>query len=371
MSVQDEIDETPIEVREPVGPYDDLPLTLDQWATREVPERDFLLGSIFTTTTRAMLSADTGLGKTHLGFAMGIAMATGEPFCHWQGRRPARVLIVDGEMSTELVKARLADAEKRIGLRPKSLFVLCGEDVPDMPQLDTSIGQAWLDDLVDHHDLDFLILDNVMALTSGDMKDEEAWKPVVGWMRSLTKRRIGCLWINHTGHDARRSYGTKTREWQLDTVMIGEKVEGAIDADLAMKITFTKARQRTPDTRDDFEPVDVRLIGDEWKSTAAGRKRSLPKNANVAMQSFREAIEAMGQLVPGMSGVPNGAIGVTLKTWRDFFHRRRPLVVDDESDIAEVKRAKEARKKEFQRCRDALQEAGNIQCVTDWYWLQT
>ena len=70
----------------PAG-HADLPLTLDQWASRKLPERDFLLGSIFTTTTRAMLSAKTGLGKTHLGFAFGFSMTGGRDFCHWKVRR--------------------------------------------------------------------------------------------------------------------------------------------------------------------------------------------------------------------------------------------------------------------------------------------
>ena len=68
------------EVREPESKpngadHANLPLTLDQWASRKLPERDFLLGTIFTTTTRAMLSAKTGLGKTHLGFAFGFALS--------------------------------------------------------------------------------------------------------------------------------------------------------------------------------------------------------------------------------------------------------------------------------------------------------
>ena len=147
--------------------YADLPITLDDWHARKLPERDFLLGSIFTTTTRAMLSAKTGLGKTHLGFAFGFAMAAQSSFCHWRAPRKARVLIVDGEMSVELVKERLADAERRIGKRPESLFMLCKEDAANMLPLDTEEGQRWLDGLIEHlGGIDFLILDNVMALTA-------------------------------------------------------------------------------------------------------------------------------------------------------------------------------------------------------------
>ena len=56
--------------------------TLDDWLELEIPKRTYLLGSVFTTTTRALLSAETGLGKTHQGFAIGFAIADKSAFCH-------------------------------------------------------------------------------------------------------------------------------------------------------------------------------------------------------------------------------------------------------------------------------------------------
>jgi hypothetical protein len=29
------------------------------------------------------------------------------------------------------------------------------------------------------------------------------------------------MWLHHTGHNETQSYGTKTREWQMDTVLFG------------------------------------------------------------------------------------------------------------------------------------------------------
>jgi hypothetical protein len=208
-------------------------------------------------------------------------------------------------MSSGLVKERLADAARRIGQSPKTLFVLCREDVENMPPLDTEEGQRWLDGLIEAlGGIDFLNLDNVMALTIGDLKDEEAWKPVIPWMRSLTKRRIGVLWINHTGHDATRSYGTKTREWQLDTVMIAEKVDDP-DADIAMRLTFPKARERRPETRDDYEPVVLRLKDDAWTSEGAVPKRKQTQDS-YALNLLQQAITEAGEQVPGLPAEVRG-----------------------------------------------------------------
>ena len=106
-----------------------------------------------------------------------------------------------------------------------------------------------------------MIFDNIQALLVGDMKDEEQWSKVLPWVRSLTRRSIGQVWFHHTGHDESRSYGSKAREWQMDCVAIMEKVHDP-DSDLAFSLKFTKARERTPESREDFEPIIMRLKGD-------------------------------------------------------------------------------------------------------------
>ncbi len=296
------------------GQFDRLTLDLDAWAERPVPPRDYLLGAIFTTTTRAMLSADTGLGKTHLGFAFGFAMAAGKAFCHWSAGRQARVLLVDGEMSLELLKERLADAESRIGERPACLYALSREDAENMPPLDDPKGQQWLDGLLAHlGGIDFLILDNVMSLTAGDLKEEEAWKPVIGWMLSLTKRRIGVLWINHTGHNVARGYGTKTREWQLDTVMVAEKADDPA-ADIAMRLHFTKSRQRRRETRADYEAAELRLKDNAWTSEPT-EERHDGSQGDYALDLLRRAIADAGEPIPGE---PASVLAVPISLWEAY-----------------------------------------------------
>ena len=66
-----------------------------------------------STTSRAVLTAPTGLGKTNFAMALAFAIADGAAFLPWRGSgRAARVLYIDGEMSKRLLKARLADAAR-------------------------------------------------------------------------------------------------------------------------------------------------------------------------------------------------------------------------------------------------------------------
>ena len=114
--------------------------------------------------------------------------------------------------------------------------------------------------IADYGPFDLIIFDNIQSLLVGDMKEEDQWAGVLPWVRDLTRRSIGQIWFHHTGHDETKSYGSKAREWQMDTVALMERDE-ADNTDLCFSLKFTKARERTPENRADFEPVTMRLIG--------------------------------------------------------------------------------------------------------------
>ena len=108
---------------------------------RDLPEPDILLGP-FSTTSRGLFVADTGLGKTNVAMAVAFAMTDGQTFLHWSCKRPARVLFIDGEMSKRLLRRRIRDATKRCVAATDDLYFLSREDVEMMPPLNTTEGTA-------------------------------------------------------------------------------------------------------------------------------------------------------------------------------------------------------------------------------------
>ena len=105
----------------------------------------------------------------------------------------------------------------------------------------------WMDRFVEKYGpFDLVIFDNVQALLLGDMKDEEPWSAVLPWVLSLTRRSIGQLWFHHTGHDESHGYGSKTREWKIDTVILMERIPNTPKGELCFSLNFTKARERQP-----------------------------------------------------------------------------------------------------------------------------
>ena len=261
-------------------------LTLGEWLKRDLPGPDRLMGEWLTTTSRVLLSAKTGLGKTNLGLALSIHIAAGVDFLHWQAHRPARVLFVDGEMSRQLLKRRAQDAARRLGKTPDGLHLLSREDVDDFPALNTPAGKAYIEQLATKLEIDLATFDNVMSLTIGNQKDEDAWAATLPLVTSLTKRRIGQIWIDHTGHDTQRAYGSNTKQWRMDTVAHLTEAKRA-DTDVSFSLEFQKARERTPETRADFENVSIALVNDEWIGSAATGKRGKPSPLD---EKFLEAL---------------------------------------------------------------------------------
>ena len=284
-------------------------LSVAEWLSRDLPKPDFILGKWLTTTTRSMLYAPTGIGKTL--FALGVArgVSTAQGFLHWRCERKARVLFVDGEMARRVMKDRIAAEVARGSIVPDTMFVLSHEDVPSFKPLNTKEGKEFIDAEIERiGGVDLIIFDNIMSLIAGDMKEEESWRQTLPWVRRLTKRSIGQLWLHHTGHDESHSYGTKTREWQLDNLIRLEQVERP-DTDVSFLLTFEKAREREPSNRRDFEDVRVALADDQWvwESTTGTRQKPLSPSGQKFYKTLCRACTTE------MFGHP----AATIEAWRE------------------------------------------------------
>ena len=143
-----------------------------------------------------------------------------------------------------------------------------------------------------------MIFDNIMSLTVGDMKDPAPWQQTIPWALALTRDLVGQIWIHHAGHDETRSYGDKTREWQMDTVVHLDAVKNDL-TDVSFSMSFKKARERTPTTRFDFQNVKIALVNEVWEHELSNSRRP----QKVSPQTGK-ALEALINVIAGEQAVP-------------------------------------------------------------------
>lgn len=261
-------------------------LSVEQWSTLYIQPSVTLLGELLTTTARIFLVGKTGLGKSLLLYGMGAGMASGAGFLHWRSSRPARVLIVDGEMPSELIKTRVMEAVSRAGstIKPGNLTIFARDSEEQFAKmfphigmfepLNTPQGLQWLQRLIKAlGGVDVILFDNVMSLISGDQKDEISWTGTLPLVQWLTSQQIGQVWADHTGHNTDRQYGSSTKAWRFDAVAVLTAVDAVTPINggaVAFKLDFSKARRRTPQNYRDFETRVIRLVDGVWSSESAG-----------------------------------------------------------------------------------------------------
>jgi hypothetical protein len=287
-----------------------VPLQQSDWIRRTLPDPVFLCGKWLTTTSRTLVTAETGIGKTMWSLGLGTAMGAGKQFLIWQCAQVSRVLLVDGEMARQSLQRRIIEERNRLGCPSEGFYVLSHEDLEGAWQpLNTEAGQKLMERQIKLVNPQCIIFDNIMSLLHGDQKDEETWSAVLPWVLSLTRRNIAQVWLHHSGHDATRSYGTKTREWQMDNHLHFTKAEG--QSDICFDLVFKKHRDRTPETRADFADMQVSLQDGQWVwSTPEGGHR---EELGPTQRKFYDALcFATSQSGQQMNGHP----AATQEAWR-------------------------------------------------------
>ncbi|SRR6266550_3275985 len=312
-------------------------LTLSAWLERGIPARDYLLGGVLCTTSRWFVYGETGVGKTLFGIDMAAAIAAFADFLRWTGQRQARVLYLDGELPRETFKERMELIAKRYG--PNIPFYGYNrEDLGDdgLPALNTPQGQEWLRREIDAIKPDIIFFDSIFCLLQGSAKDEETWAPMKHFVRELTCKRIAQVWFNQA-NEIGKSFGDKTREWEMDTVIkLSHPPADDDQPDTAIiRMEFQKARLRTPANFKQFDPLIIRLGVDDWMIEDAPMDAKRGKGLTDFIRTeYLHAYDRLADGVkkePGFDGQP--VIKVSVKAIRNEMKNRGFLPTNEEDCI--------------------------------------
>jgi hypothetical protein len=215
------------------------------------------------------------------------AGAAGKPFLHWGGSgRQRRILYIDSEMSPPHMAAQIKHATRRLGEAPEGLIVW-SKMLANFPPLNTEAGQAYMDKLIAVAEPEFIVFDNKRYLLTGDLSKPETWANISPWVLGLTSRRIGQMWLHHTGWSGSHGYGDSQREWNFDTSMLmvpPDKRPSPGTLDFTLK--FTKNRTATPETAQEYRDVRILLQSDCWSNTVVN---TMPQSHQKILDALRNA----------------------------------------------------------------------------------
>lgn len=336
-------------------------LLLSAWLDQQLPPRDYLLGNVLCTTSRWMIYGETGVGKTLFALDLAGAVTSGTPFLNWAGIRPSRAMYLDGEMPAETFKERMQLVADQYGAS-LNLFGYNRDVLGDgeMPPLNTEAGEKWLRRELDLVKPDLVIFDSIMCLLVGSMAEEESWAPIKPMIRAISSRRIAQIWLHHTGHDPSKAFGTKTREWELDTVIALTKTEN----DERLKLEFTKARLRTPDTRDQFESRLIYRDQLGWQADGAPpAARGRQARDEPLRRGIVAAYDRLAANVAPSDGLDGGSVRkVALDEIREELKSRGFLETNDKGQISQTSRTL------FRRAKVELLTASTLVEADGWIW---
>ena len=287
-------------------------LDVHTWAALDIPPEAKFLGDLITPTSRTFLIGRTGLGKTLIAYGMAAGMGSGQGFLHWRCDRASRWLIIDGEMSTPLIKARGVDLIRRAGPIPPGYLTIYSLDraeefarlIPGLGMLqpiNTEAGQQFVLRLAAALDVEGIIFDNVMSLIGGDQKDEVPWSQTLPLVGELSRRKIAQVYLDHTGWVAERQYGSATKGWRMDAAGVmtalpdDQRQRGEVAFSLSFELPAGKARRRTLDNWSDFETVVIRLAEDRWSCEATDKPGTIGKLSPVAQDWYTALLNAVSR----------------------------------------------------------------------------
>jgi DNA invertase Pin-like site-specific DNA recombinase len=228
---------------------------------RDIPEPERVCGFL-SDAELVLVVAWRGVGKTHLGYGMFAAIASGGTFLHWKAPKPKRVLYVDGELPVRDAQARVRLALAAVD-KPKDpsadFPVLSSSENRRAYNIAEQADRTEIEKLISDYGIEVLGLDSLSTLHRGGEENKaESWQDVQDWLVTLRARGIAVVAFHHTGKDKTTQRGTSKREDVFDWSILLKLPEDYVAGEGArFEIEFKKTRHHRH--REDVAPVEARL----------------------------------------------------------------------------------------------------------------
>lgn len=177
--------------------------SLDELHQAKFPPRRPLLTRlgipVFRSGDLAEVYAPRGVGKTLFLQTLALVAAGGGDALGFEAPAPCNVLVIDGEMASEMLQDRFRLLSESLGVQPGAGLRIIAADwqTDPMARIDTPEGQAGIAEAVSWGDL--IIVDNRSCLFDSEAeKDASAWTPAADLLFSLRRQGKAVILAHHT-----------------------------------------------------------------------------------------------------------------------------------------------------------------------------
>lgn len=190
--------------------------------TKDIPPRTVWLDPIVQSGILAMVYAYTGVGKTFFCFWLAACLAAGQNFLKWASREAAKVLYIDGEMTSGILQERLIHIAKyaNFDVPSRSLEIITPDLCPlgIVPDIASAKGQQIYDSYAENADV--VVIDNLntCAVRKGGESDEAVYFRYAPWLVKLRSARKCVIAVHHAGKGGSQ-LGTSMKEQMLDWII--------------------------------------------------------------------------------------------------------------------------------------------------------
>lgn len=303
----------------PKEPLDVERVTLEfsDFINLDVPERPRLI-SWLPAGGLIMVYGPRGIGKTFFVLSLALSLCQGTSFLKWDVQKSVGALMVDGEMSINMLKERLLVLLKDSNSPARPLFILSGEHVylkvgTDLCLTDQKVQNNVLNFLDKKNEIGAVVMDNISCLFTGLREsDKQDWEKIMPFLLAMRRRGIAVILVHHSGKSGDQR-GTSGREDLLDAVVKLDPVPGKENEGATFVVRFSKCRGIYGN---EVEPIEVSLntevtgswLWKEWQESALERMISLIKDGIDTVTDLANELEVSKAFVSKLKhkGIKDG-----------------------------------------------------------------
>lgn len=255
------------------------PLMMKTIQSENPPLKEYALYPIIPNQGIAFIYAASGVGKTMFTLNLAYAIAAGGNFLKYSAQAPKKVLYVDGEMSYVDIHSRLLQIVRQQGALdfPENFQIFTPDKfIPEgsvepirMPKICQPEGQFFYEMIMEKHDIDVIVIDNISTLSTIDLNNAVDCVVINDWLLSLRAKGKTSIMVHHAGKDKDGYRGSSRLIDVIDTAISLQAIDDHLAEQSDENSGFTKRlkivyhKNRSFFGKDAY-PYEVTLVDEKW-----------------------------------------------------------------------------------------------------------